>query len=157
VWLKSLPGLELESYKDTLLRRFGNRAVGDQLARLCMDGGSKIPGFLLPTVHEILKNGRPYHRIAFFLAAYDRYLEGKDEKGEAYPINEPNARHLLEKVITSDSPMTLLGLKEVVGTQLPAHQGFVDLYLKLRKQLDTQGIVATLQSLDPASKSPPTA
>lgn len=157
VWLKSLPGLDIESYKDTLLRRFGNRAVGDQLARLCIDGGSKISGFLLPTLHATLEGGRPYHRMAFFLAAYDRYLKGKDEKGETYPINEPNARPLLEKVIASDSPMTLVQLKEVVGEKIPAHPGFVELYLKLRQQIDAQGVVATLKSLDPASKSPPAA
>ncbi|WP_224366401.1 mannitol dehydrogenase family protein [Hyalangium versicolor] len=149
VFLRSLPGLDIEEYKPTLLRRFSNRAVGDQLARLCIDGGSKIPGFLLPTVHALLGAGRSLHRIAFFLAAYDRYLRGgKDEKGESYPINEPNARALLEKVITSNSPMTLLGIPEIVGTQLPANQTFVDLYLYLRKQLDEKGVVATLQALN---------
>ncbi|MDC0713816.1 mannitol dehydrogenase family protein [Stigmatella sp. ncwal1] len=146
-WLKSLPGLEIDAYKAKLLQRFGNRAVGDQVARLCMDGGSKISGFLLPTLHEILKHGRPYHRIAFFLASYERYLKGKDERGEAYPIVEPNARHLMERVIQSSSPSTLLELTEVVGTQLPAHPGFVALYLQLRQKIDTQGVVATLKEI----------
>lgn len=154
VWLKSLPGLEIPAYKNKLLERFGNSAVSDQLARLCSDGGSKIPGFLLPTVHAILDGGRPYHRVAFLLAAYDRYLQGKDENGEAYPIHEPNARALLEPVMKSTSPMTLLSIKEVVGSKAPAHQGFVELYLKLRKQLDEQGVEATLKSLDPARESP---
>ena len=155
VWLKSLPGLDIPSYKDKLLERFGNRAVGDQLARLCIDGGSKISGFLLPTVHAILEGGRPYHRIAFFLAAYDRYLKGTDEKGEAYTINEPNARAVLEPAMKKDAPpQTLLGLVQVVGSKLPAHAGFVELYLKLRQQIDTQGVVATLRSLDPAKEAP---
>ncbi|WP_224242378.1 mannitol dehydrogenase family protein [Hyalangium gracile] len=158
VWLRSLPGLELEEYKATLIRRFSNQAVGDQLARLCIDGGSKIPGFLLPTVNLILEKGRPYHRIAFFLAAYDRYLRGgADEKGERYPINEPNARVVLEKVVPSDSPMTLLGIPELVGPRMPAHQGFVDLYLDLRKQLDAKGVVATLRELNAKHPSPPAA
>lgn len=39
-----LSGMELDSYKAMLLRRFGNSAIGDQLSRLCLDGGSKIPG-----------------------------------------------------------------------------------------------------------------
>lgn len=145
--LKSLPGLDLESYKDTLLRRFGNRAVGDQLARLCIDGGSKIKGFVLPTLHPMLEQGRPYDREAFFLACYDRYLKGKDEHGETYPINEPNARQLLEPVMKSDSPMTLMNLKEVVGDKLPAHEGFVARYLEIRKQIDEKGVRATLESL----------
>ena len=64
--------------------------------------------------HACLEHGRPYHRIAFFLACYDRYLKGVDERGERYALNEPNARHLLDKVIESDSPMTLLGVTEIV-------------------------------------------
>lgn len=31
----------------TLLERFTNPAIGDQLSRLCLDGGSKIPGNLI--------------------------------------------------------------------------------------------------------------
>lgn len=152
-WLRSLPGLDIEAYKDTLLSRFGNQAVGDQLARLCIDGGSKIGGFILPTLHACLEHGRPFHRIAFFLACYDRYLKGADERGEKYAINEPNARHLLEKVMASDSPKTLLEVTDVVGTKLPAHEGFVALYLDLRKQIDAQGVAATLRALNASAGS----
>jgi mannitol 2-dehydrogenase len=156
-WLRSLPGLDIEAYKDTLLKRFANRAVGDQLARLCIDGGSKIPGFILPTLHACLEHGRPFHRMAFFLACYDRYLKGTDEHGERYTLNEPNARHLLDKVIESDSPMTLLGVTEIVGIRLPAHQGFVALYLELRKQIEAQGVAATLRALAAAGTTAPAA
>src|SRR5690348_17800569 len=45
----------------------------------------------------------PYHRMAFFLECYDRYLKGTDERGERHTLNEPNARHLLDKVIESSS------------------------------------------------------
>ena len=122
-----------------------------------MDGGSKIPGFVLPTLHAIFANNRPYHRIAFLLAAYDRYLKGTDEKGTPHTIVEPNARHLLEPVIQSDSPLTLVKLEEVVGAQIPRHQGFIDLYLRLREQIDEQGVVSTLESLDASRESPPSA
>lgn len=32
-WLSDIPGMELGSYKKKLLERFGNSAIGDQLAR----------------------------------------------------------------------------------------------------------------------------
>lgn len=146
-WLHSLPGLDLEAYKDTLLQRFANRAVGDQLARLCSDGASKIPGFLLPTAHACLEHDRPHHRLAFLLACYDRYLTGVDEHGERYAINEPNAGHLLDEVRASGSPAALLAVSEIVGTRLPAHPGFVASYLALRAQLDAQGVTPTLRAL----------
>lgn len=148
-WLRSLPGLDLDTYKDTLLARFANRAVGDQLARLCSDGGSKIPGFLLPTVHACLEHGRPYQRLAFLLACYQRYLAGVDDSGERHAIHEPSARHLLDPVIASDSPMALLAVPELVGTRLPAHEGFVAAYRALCDQLAAQGAAATLRSLAP--------
>jgi mannitol 2-dehydrogenase len=44
--------------------------------------------------------------------------------------------------------MTLLSVSEIVGTRLPAHEGFVALYLALRKQLEVQGAAATLRALD---------
>jgi mannitol 2-dehydrogenase len=149
-WLRSLPGLDLEAYKETLLRRFANRAVGDQIARLCGDGASKIPGFLLPTVHACLEHGHPYRRLAFLLACYHRYLTGVDEQGQQYAIFEPNAGHLLDAVRASGAPADLLAVPAIVGTRVPAHPGFVAAYLELRAKLDAQGVVQTLRTLDAA-------
>lgn len=142
--LRSLPGLDLESYKKTILNRFSNRAIGDQLARLCSDGASKFPKFILPTLQNCLEKGRSIDRIAFKLASYERYLHGIDEKGASYPINEPNAGHLLNKVITSKSPMTLLEIKEIVGSDLPKHKEFVQKYLEYSRSIQEVGIVKTL-------------
>jgi len=148
VWLSSLPGMELTSYQRLLLERFGNRAIADRLDRLCLDGGSKIPGFLLPTLDACLSHGRDARRLAFLLACYDRYLKaGKDDHGEAYPLREPNAMRLLQPIIDSDSPMTLLACTELVGTRPANDAHFVAQYLACRAQLDTQGVRATLTAL----------
>jgi mannitol 2-dehydrogenase len=150
-WLHSLPGLDLATYKETLLRRFGNRAVGDQIARLCGDGASKIPGFLLPTIHACLEHGRPHHRLAFLLACYHRYLAGVDEQSQPYLIHEPNAGHLLDRVRASGAAADLLAVPEIVGTRLPAHPGFVATYLELRAKIDAQGVTQTLRALAPGA------
>ena len=148
VWLKSLPGMELTSYQRLLLERFANRAIADRLDRLCLDGGPKIPGFLLPTLDACLSNGRDARRLAFLLACYDRYIKvRKDDNGESYPLREPNAMRLLQPIIDSPSPMTLLESEELVGRRAAKDTRFVAQYLALRKQLDEQGVRKTLTAL----------
>ena len=148
VWLQSLPGMELESYQRLLLERFGNRAIADRLDRLCLDGGSKIPGFLQPTLDACLAHGHDGRRLAFLLACYDRYIKvGKDDHGEPYPLREPNALRLLQPIIDSDSPMTLIQCVELVGPRPAADSRFVAQYLALRAQIDAQGVRATLTAL----------
>ncbi|WP_394824613.1 mannitol dehydrogenase family protein [Pendulispora albinea] len=148
IWLESLPGMELESYERLLLERFGNRAIADRLDRLCLDGGSKIPGFLLPTLEACLANNRDARRLAFLLACYDRYLRaGKDDGGTPYPLREPNAMRLLKPIIESNSPLALLQCTDLVGPRPAADARFKAQYLALRAQLDAQGARATLAAL----------
>jgi mannitol 2-dehydrogenase len=149
VWLSSLPGMDLGPYKKKLLERFSNASIADQLDRLCLDGGSKIPGFLGPTLTACLEHGRDARRLAFLLAAFDRYVRvGKDDNGEAYPLREPNAMRLVQPLIDSDSKDTLIESVELVGP-LPARDP------RFRKQYDTcvealssHGVRWTLERLD---------
>ncbi len=47
--------IDLENYRDVVLSRFSNRAILDTNQRVAMDGFSKIPGFVVPTIAERLK------------------------------------------------------------------------------------------------------
>ena len=40
--LAPVPGVDLTEYKQTLLQRFANPAVADQVSRICLDGSSKV-------------------------------------------------------------------------------------------------------------------
>lgn len=62
--LPKVPGIDVPSYEVSLIERFSNPAIGDQIARLCLDGSAKFPKFLLPTVHAQLdKGGRWLSRL----------------------------------------------------------------------------------------------
>lgn len=51
-------------YLDKITRRFGNRAIGDTVARICADGMSKFPIFVRPTLSGCLDQGiMPNHAI----------------------------------------------------------------------------------------------
>ncbi|MBP1665501.1 MAG: mannitol dehydrogenase family protein, partial [Bacteroidetes bacterium] len=48
--LDEVPGIDLNKYKDTLIERFGNQNIKDQVSRICLQSSAKIPKFLLPTI-----------------------------------------------------------------------------------------------------------
>ncbi|XRT97271.1 ABC transporter permease subunit [Pseudomonas aeruginosa] len=67
--LAPVPGIDLERYKDSLVERFANRAIADQLERVCSDGSSKFPKFIVPTANRLIAAGRPLERVALVVAA----------------------------------------------------------------------------------------
>lgn len=146
--LKSIPGMDLEVYKETLLSRFSNPAIEDQLARLCMDGGSKIHVFLLPTIHANFVAGKNCPRMAFLLACYNHYIHtDKDDLGDEYQLREPNAMDSLIPIIASSDPLALLQSAHLLG-DTAAHPEFVESYLSFVNHLKKDGVRKTLQSYD---------
>ena len=51
-------GVNFEEYRESLVSRFGNTAIEDQLLRLCKDGSAKIPSIPIGKFHEVF--GRKY-------------------------------------------------------------------------------------------------
>jgi len=146
-YLSDIPGMELGAYKKKLLERFGNEAIGDQLARLCLDGGSKIPGFLLPTIQANLKQyGRCPH-LAFLLASYNHYIHTtKDDNGDSFELKEPTAMALLQPIIDSSDPMTFLNNTDLVGDAATFPE-FVKEYLAYGENIKKEGNKKTLEKL----------
>jgi mannitol 2-dehydrogenase len=72
--LAEIPGHPATAYAETVLQRFANTGVRDQIARLCIDGTAKFPSFLFPTVEAQLERGGPVACAALALTAWARYL-----------------------------------------------------------------------------------
>jgi len=72
--------VDLPAYRDVVLERFGNPAIRDTNQRVAMDGFSKIPGFIAPTVRERLSRGEGIAGVAMlpalFLAFLQRWHQG---------------------------------------------------------------------------------
>jgi mannitol 2-dehydrogenase len=92
----TVPGVDLDEYEKKLVERFSNPAISDQVLRLCEDGSRKIPNMMLEPTGELLKAGSSYRHAAFAIAAWIRFLRGKDENGEEIPIKDPMAERLQE-------------------------------------------------------------
>ncbi len=59
--LPEVPGIDLDEYKQILIERFSNPHIKDNVARICINGASQFPKFLVPTIVEQLKRGNNSH------------------------------------------------------------------------------------------------
>jgi len=141
--LAPVPGVDLAEYKATLLTRFANPAIKDQTTRICLDGSSKVPKFLLPSLREALGRG-PSALLTLAVAGWFRYLRGEDEEGRSYVLDDPRADELqrLARLGGAD-PRPLLGMTDLFGDlgQSAALVGRLTLY---GEQLDADGAWATV-------------
>ena len=67
--------IDLGDYRDVVLDRFGNPAIQDTNQRVAMDGYSKIPGFIAPTIRERLARGESIASVAVLPALFLAYLQ----------------------------------------------------------------------------------
>jgi len=82
-----LPGLTMDlpfdkaAYRDLIAERFSNAAIADDLGRICMDGWSKFPIFIRPTVKSCLLQGISpiwcYESIASWYVFARRFANGQ--------------------------------------------------------------------------------
>ena len=117
--LSAVPGVDLTDYKKTLIERFANPAIRDQLSRIGIYGSSGIPKFVLPSVEEQLKRGGPIKLLSFTVASWFRYLNGLDESGKEMPMLDPLAPKLRERATAAGKDARqLLGMREVFSEEL---------------------------------------
>lgn len=146
--LADVPGINLTDYKDTLIERFSNRAICDQLTRICSDGAAKFPKFVLTTLRGQIKAGVSLDRTALIIAAWAHYLSGVDEHGKPYPIIDPQLPVL--KLAVADQKQLIsnvLALEDVFGTDIPQSAAFVEAFTRQLQRLQTQGVHATLKQI----------
>ncbi len=143
------PGrIDLARYKQTLLERFGNRSVGDQLARLCFDGISKIPVYIVPNLAKMLRDGGDLRRVAFFTAVYRRYLRAAaDDTGASYAIDEPGLTDDDRRRIASDDVLDFLALSPFASLGLHANERFTEAYRTMAAATAGRKVTDLLESI----------
>ena len=79
--LHPVDGMDFDAYIESLLERFANPQVRDQVLRLAMDGTGRLPKFVLPTLRTHLAQGGPTKLAALMLATWCQSLTGKSDAG----------------------------------------------------------------------------
>lgn len=139
---------DLEVYKQTLIERFGNRSVSDQIARLCFDGISKFPVYIMPNLVKMIHDHADLTRVAYLVAAYRHYLKYKtDDNGVVFDVAEPWMTDEDEKLINSDDPIEFLSLSAFGSADLKAADSFTALYLKMAEAIKERGAMSVLESI----------
>ena len=139
--------MSVGQYKDLLLSRYRNPAIGDQLLRIASDGASKLPQFVQDTAREVVKAGKDHRRIAFLLASFTEYLGGVDDKGEHFPVVEPMVTEA-DRALAADPDLAKgLGLGAFKGWGVADHPGFAADYAAYRDSIKRRGAAATLEAL----------
>ncbi len=116
VLLLQVPGIDLEEYCATLLERFANPQVGDQLARLCRRGSTKVPAYVLPSLQITLRQYLPREHLVLTVAALMRCLQGRDHAGEAITLEDPRADRLQQAAREGGTdPRPLMAQHDVFG------------------------------------------
>ncbi len=93
--------IELAAYRDVVLERFGNPYIQDTNQRVAADGYSKILGWIVPTLTELLARGADIARTAALPALFFLFLQrwGRGELPFAYQdgvMDEGAARAMLD-------------------------------------------------------------
>jgi mannitol 2-dehydrogenase len=120
--LREIRGHPREEYAASVVERFANGGVHDQIARLCIDGSAKFPMFLIPTVERQLEAGGPVSLAATALAGWARYLGVVDPEQQSYDADAHVARrHAAEALRT---PEAFLEYEAVFPDELRASDRF---------------------------------
>jgi fructuronate reductase len=85
-------------YRGALLERFANAALGHRLRQIAIDSSQKIPMRWLPAARERLAAGEVPDALAAAIAGWIRFLGGRGERGETWPIEDPHAEALARLV-----------------------------------------------------------
>ncbi|EPN69938.1 D-mannonate oxidoreductase [Pseudomonas syringae pv. actinidiae ICMP 19079] len=146
--LASVPGIDLEGYKDTLIERFSNQAIADQLERVCSDGSSKFPKFTVPTINRLIVDQGNFQRASLVVAAWALYLKGVDENGVTYTIPDPRAE-FCQGLVADDALITqrLLQVEEIFGLTIPQSSEFIAEFEQNLADLRALGVSGTLEKI----------
>lgn len=146
--LSPVPGVDLTEYKKSVIERFANSAIRDQLSRLAIYGSSGIPKFVLPSIVDQLKGGRPVKLLSFVIASWFRYLDGVDESGKEMPMLDPMAPSLRKRARAAGrDARQLLGMREVFSEELASSPPFVEAVSATLESFYKEGARETLKKI----------
>ncbi|MGQ1891064.1 mannitol dehydrogenase family protein [Thermophagus sp. OGC60D27] len=146
--LGDLGGIDLEKYKASLIERFRNIHIKDLVARICLESSAKVPIFLLPTIKAQLKSQQNITKAAFVVAAWCKYNDGKDEKGNTYPIEDAMSNELIRAAALShQDPIRFLQIEPVFG-DLVNNKTFVDAFLTSLEMLRSKKVKECVREIN---------
>ncbi|HEY9615669.1 MAG TPA: mannitol dehydrogenase family protein, partial [Microcoleaceae cyanobacterium] len=147
--LHPVPGIDLDQYKQTLIERFANPKIRDQLSRLTLNSSAKLPKWVLATLRDKLQQDGAIDYLSLTIASWCRCLQGQDDQGKPIAIEDPLSDLLTQQARSSETdPSSLLSLAELFG-DLPQSAHFVETVTQHLRHLSELGTKTALAQLLP--------
>jgi mannitol 2-dehydrogenase len=145
--LPPVPGIDVEDYKRVVAERFANPEVRDQVARVCLDGTSKFPKFLVPTIESQLDKGGQVRLSALALAGWCQYLLGQDDEGREIALSaDPRLDEAIGFAQASvTEPAAFLDFSDVFGPRLATDPVFRAAFVEALASIREVGTHRTLE------------
>ncbi|KAJ5083335.1 hypothetical protein N7456_012762 [Penicillium angulare] len=141
--LPVIPGVDIDQYCRTLVERFSNPPIMDQLPRICLNGTGKIPQFIMPTIAEAIWVNGPFRRLCFTAALWMHYIHGVEDTGATFEVIDPMLDELRARAKRGD-PTELLNIKMLFGDDLRKDKRFMETIATALQQIANDGVLATL-------------
>jgi fructuronate reductase/mannitol 2-dehydrogenase len=145
--LPEVPGVDLEEYCATLLTRFSNPCVHDELDRLAQRGSTKMPSYLLPSLHDARAAGSPHDLLTTAVACWMVRLRGVDADGREIDLQDARGDELRELAVEGGTdPRPLLGDRAVFG-DLGEDESFATRLQEVLASLEERGPRETIRAV----------
>lgn len=141
--LPPVPGIDLTSYKDSLMDRFANTYIKDSVLRLAGDGSKKIANAIVRPLEEAIQAGTRHDAMIFALVVWARFCQGKDERGCELPVDDPLRDALLSACRNPKEFLSLAGVNSLSERQM---QKLVDEFTVYAEEVESQGVRRALTS-----------
>lgn len=141
--LAAPPGLDVTTYTSSALRRIADPALADPLTRLSRRGSVRLPTYVVPSLRDALRDGRPTRRLTLLLAAWVHHLRAAGLGAE-----EALAQQLVPRARTAHRDARPL-LRSTPGmADLASHPRFVVELQRAVRSLDAHGVHGALRLAD---------
>ena len=142
-----IPGTSVTEYKQTLLERFSNPSINDQVTRICSEGSAKMPKWLLPSITELLATGGRTDLLTLVVGSWIHYFgQDTDERGQPLEIIDARKAELAALARQSPSdPRPLLADTTIFGERFSAAPHFAERVQATIASLSGGGVYATLR------------
>jgi mannitol 2-dehydrogenase len=112
--LEEIEGLKYRVYRERVFERFRNAEIGDTVSRLCANGSTRQPKFILPAIRDALATGLPVEGLALELALWCHYCRMAGEASQVPTLSDPLSAQLKEGArAASRDPRAFLAIREV--------------------------------------------
>lgn len=151
----TLASIDLDQYAATVVHRFSNTAIRDQVPRICSEGCAKVTKFLVPPLADLLGARCMPRILPLVIAGWLHYQRGVDEHGRAMIMADAQAA-LLKPFVSAGCTDARLVLVEPalfgsLAADFPAWASRVQQYLELLRVRGVRSAIAMV--LDGVSMS----